>query len=280
MNDIQIFKNEEFGKVRTVLVENEPYFVGKDVAEILGYSNTRDALKGHVDEEDKANVAIYDGSQNRNMNVINESGLYSLIFSSKLPNAKKFKRWVTNEVLPSIRKEGAYITDKANPEMLREKADKLENLSTLNETAKIMISVLERAGLKPQYQALTLKQIYRKGGIDIPIEDIKADKEIYDLTSIADTVGIYSSSNKPHGQAINAIISNLNITDEEKEIVSFERNGHMGTTIQYTKSVIDKVQKWLLENNYPLEILYVDRKGKNKTFHVSYRTLEEVAVCQ
>lgn len=182
------------------------------------------------------------------------------------------------EVREEVQNTGAYITNKANPEMLREKADKIEKLSTLNETAKIMISVLEKAGLKPQYQALTLKQIYRKGGIDIPIEDIKADKEIYDLTSIAGEVGIYSSSNKPHGKAVNAIISKISIENEEKEIVSFEKNGHMGTTIQYTKSVIDKVQKWLLENNYPLEILYTDSKGKCKTFHVVYKSLEEVAI--
>lgn len=111
MNDIKIFENAEFGSVRTLEVNGEPYFVGKDVAEILGYSNTRDALVRHVDTEDKADVAIHDGSQNRNMTIINESGLYSLILSSKLPKAKEFKHWVTGEVLPSIRKHGAYMTD-------------------------------------------------------------------------------------------------------------------------------------------------------------------------
>lgn len=116
--EIQIFKNEEFGQVRTVAINGEPYFVGKDIAIILGYENTRDALGTHVDEEDKAKVAIHDGSQNRNMTVINESGLYSLILSSKLPNAKKFKRWVTSEVLPSIRKHGAYMTENTLEEAL------------------------------------------------------------------------------------------------------------------------------------------------------------------
>jgi len=111
LNDIKIFENAEFGSVRTLEVNGEPYFVGKDVAEILGYSNTRDALVRHVDTEDKADVAIHDGSQNRNMTIINESGLYSLILSSKLPKAKEFKHWVTSEVLPSIRKHGAYMTD-------------------------------------------------------------------------------------------------------------------------------------------------------------------------
>ena len=88
MNNIQIFKSPEFGAIRTVTIDNEPWLVGKDVAEALGYQNARDALRVHVDEEDKASVAIHDGSQNRNMTAINESGLYSLVLSSKLPTAK------------------------------------------------------------------------------------------------------------------------------------------------------------------------------------------------
>ena len=102
----------ENSEIRTIEKDGEPWFVGKDVAAVLGYSNTRDALVKHVDDEDKNTVVIRDGIQgNPNTIVINESGLYSLILSSKLPNAKKFKRWVTSEVLPSIRKHGAYMTD-------------------------------------------------------------------------------------------------------------------------------------------------------------------------
>lgn len=109
MNNLAIYENEEFGAVRTVVVDGEPWFVGKDVAEALGYSNTRDALTRHVDDEDKSTVVLHDGtSGNPNMVIINESGVYTLIFGSKLPNAKKFKHWVTSEVLPSIRKTGSY----------------------------------------------------------------------------------------------------------------------------------------------------------------------------
>lgn len=107
-NNLQVFNNMEFGDLRIITKNDEYWFVGKDVAEILGYSNTRDALAKHVDNEDKADVAIHDGRQNRSMVVINESGLYSLILSSKLPKAKEFKRWVTSEILPSIRKTGSY----------------------------------------------------------------------------------------------------------------------------------------------------------------------------
>lgn len=110
MNEIQVFSNPDFGEVRTTTINNEPWFVGKDVAQVLGYNNTRDALHKHVDSEDKNTVAFHDGtSGNPNQTIINESGLYSLILSSKLPGAKKFKHWITSEVLPSIRKHGGYI---------------------------------------------------------------------------------------------------------------------------------------------------------------------------
>ena len=118
MEEIKTFNSPDFGSIRIVVMGTEPWFVGKDVAEILGYSNTRDALAKHVDSEDKADVAIHDGRQNRYMSVINESGLYSLVLSSKLPTAKKFKRWVTSEVLPSIRKNGGYLTPEKVEEVL------------------------------------------------------------------------------------------------------------------------------------------------------------------
>ncbi len=110
MNQPQIF-NFEQNEVRTILVNNESYFVGKDVAEVLGYSNTQKAILNHVDEEDKGVTKWDTLGGKQNMTIINESGLYSLILKSKLPSAKKFKRWVTSEVLPTIRKNGAYLTD-------------------------------------------------------------------------------------------------------------------------------------------------------------------------
>lgn len=110
MKDLQLF-NFNGNQVRTVLIENEPYFVGKDVADILGYERSDNAIRNRVDTEDKLTHHISASGQRRNMYIINESGLYSLILSSKLPAAKEFKRWVTKEVLPSIRKNGAYLTD-------------------------------------------------------------------------------------------------------------------------------------------------------------------------
>lgn len=110
MNNLQLFEFEN-QKVRTLKIDDEPYFVGKDVAKILGYSNTRDALSRYVDSEDKGVAKLDTLGGKQNQTIINESGLYSLILSSKMPNAKRFKHWVTNEVLPAIRKHGAYMTD-------------------------------------------------------------------------------------------------------------------------------------------------------------------------
>lgn len=108
MNELRTFKNDEFGEVRTLVINNEPWFVGKDVTKILGYTNPSKALLDHVDDEDKLNNESLSSLGQRGGWLINESGLYSLILSSKLPTAKKFKHWVTSDVLPSIRKTGAY----------------------------------------------------------------------------------------------------------------------------------------------------------------------------
>ena len=118
MEQLKIFENEEFGQVRTISIDGEPWFVGKDVAEALGYSKARNALMKHVSEEDKKD-APFQGPLGgvQTMVIINESGLYSLIFGSKLESAKRFKRWVTSEVLPAIRKTGSYDLEDLSPEM-------------------------------------------------------------------------------------------------------------------------------------------------------------------
>jgi len=162
--ELQVYKNAEFGSVRTTTIAGQPYFVGKDVADILGYSNTRKALIDHVDKEDKDDVTIRDAiGRNQTMTAINESGLYSLILSSKMPNAKKFKRWVTNEVLPAIRKHGLYATDDliANPDLaiaaftaLKEEREKNKEL-----IAAVAIGQQQIAEMKPKatYYDVVLK---------------------------------------------------------------------------------------------------------------------------
>ncbi len=135
MNGLQVFENPEFGSIRTVEIDGEPWLVGKDVAVALGYSNPRKALADHVDKEDKGVTKCDTPSGPQQMTIINESGLYSLILSSKLPGAKKFKRWVTSEVLPSIRKTGGYSVPSAEdaPASKKDLADLTAAIQLLTE---------------------------------------------------------------------------------------------------------------------------------------------------
>lgn len=144
MNELKQF-NFENNQVRTLLINDEPWFVGKDVAEILGYSNPRDALSKHVDSEDKNSVAIHDGNKgNPNLTIINESGVYALVFSSKLQSAKKFKHLVTSEVLPTLRKTGSYATPQLTGEELMAKA-LIEAKSVLERQNKQIIEMKPKA---------------------------------------------------------------------------------------------------------------------------------------
>lgn len=144
-NEIRIFENAQFGKVRTLLIDGQPWFVGKDVGKALGYSNTRDALSKHVDTEDKTTVAICDTGSNYKSQavIINESGVYSLIFSSKLEGARQFKRWVTSEVLPSIRKYGAYLTEEALARVTGDTSE-AEKLFTELKKEKLRVKQLQK----------------------------------------------------------------------------------------------------------------------------------------
>lgn len=159
MNELIVFKNEEFGEIRTLEINGEPYFIGKEIAEILGYERTDNAIRKHVEEEDKLMHQISASGQNRNMIIINESGLYSLIMSSRLDNAKKFKRWVTSEVLPSIRKHGGYIAgqEQMTDEELMAKAvlmanSKIKELNKKNDELQAQNSQLTVANeiMKPK----------------------------------------------------------------------------------------------------------------------------------
>ena len=148
LNELKIFKNSEFGEIRTVEICGEPWFVGKDVAEILGYANPSKALSDHVDEEDKLNNESLSSLGQRGGWLINESGLYSLILSSKLPNAKAFKRWVTSEVLPAIRRTGAYgvqvpRTLKEALQLALEQEEKIEALQLDNSIKTQQIAELQ-----------------------------------------------------------------------------------------------------------------------------------------
>ena len=177
MNQLQIFENPEFGAVRTVEIDGEPWLVGKDVADDLGYQNGSRDINRHVDEEDRKKMMIFDGNQNKETIVINESGLYSLVLSSKLPTARKFKRWVTSEVLPSIRRHGLYAADELlnNPDLM---IRAMEELKAERARANALAEKVERDAPKvlfaesvaaSQHSILVfdLAKILRQNGVQI-----------------------------------------------------------------------------------------------------------------
>ena len=145
--EIKVFENPEFGVIRTTEKDGEPWFVGKDVAEALGYANTKDALASHADEEDKRIIQRSENATfdipNRGLTIINESGLYSLILSSKLPTAKEFKRWITHEVIPSIRKTGGYNADATMQSVVQTLATMQRVLEAQQEINKKLLSQLQ-----------------------------------------------------------------------------------------------------------------------------------------
>lgn len=181
MNELKVFENAEFGAIRTVEQGGEPWFVGKDVAGILGYGNTKDALLNHVDEEDRVILQKSENATfeipNRGMTIINESGLYSLILSSKLPTAKKFKHWVTADVLPSLRKHGLYAADELlnNPDLMIEAMQALKKERAENHRLNAKIEqdapkVLFADSVSAAHTSILvydLAKLIRQNGVDI-----------------------------------------------------------------------------------------------------------------
>ena len=170
MDELKTFENPEFGKIRAVEIDGQPWLVGKDVARALGYSNTKDALFKHVDDEDKQRgdgVAFRDPmGREQHPTIINESGVYSLIFSSKLPAAKKFKRWVTSEVLPSIRKTGGYI--KPDSVQLVAPAPPELSLSGLANTARVARRAMLDIGASRWDAGMEVLSILSYYGLPVP----------------------------------------------------------------------------------------------------------------
>lgn len=225
MNEIKIFEHNEFGRVRTVLIDGEVWFVGKDVATALGYSNTRDALTKHVDDEDKGVTKCDTLGGQQNLVIINESGLYSLVLSSKLPTAKKFKRWVTSEVLPSIRKHGAYMNaetlEKAllNPDFLVELAMQLktekEKSRRLETEVKIRDQIIGELKPKADYT-----------------DTILDSKSLISVTQIAKDYG-YS------GQAFNQLLHNLKVQYWcDGQWLLYAKYHHKGYTHSQTYNIV------------------------------------------
>lgn len=189
MNELRIFNNADFGDIRTVEQDGGIWFVGKDVAEALGYSNPSNAVISHVDDEDKLRTQIKYAGQNREVSIINESGLYSLVLSSKLPKAKAFKRWITSEVIPSIRKTGSYNKPSKQPTTQQAQRAKAMLLNAQSRQCKLWLRLAETTDL-PDYKHICQQKAAEvlAGSPVLPMQ--KAEKKTLSATEIGKILGI------------------------------------------------------------------------------------------
>ena len=234
MKEMEIFKNAELGSVRVVMVNEEPYFVGKDVTEILGYSNASKALADHVDDDDKLNNESLSSLGQRGGWIINESGLYSLILCSKLPSAKRFKKWITSEVLPTIHKHGLYATDKVIDNILNNPDFGIELLTRLKE---------ERAARV---------EAERKNAILMHVN------KTYTVTEIAKELGLRSATQ------LNRILA-------EKKI-QYQVNGTWVMYSRYSYQVYEEIKQEVLDSGrviYHRRITQMGRKFILSLFQVA-----------
>lgn len=252
-NNLQIFNNNEFGQVRTIEVDGQVYFVAIDIARALGYKDATNAIKQHCRWVVKRHIPHPQSKDKEiEVNVIPIGDIYRLVSNSELPSSEKFESWVFDEVIPTIHKTGSY-------KMPKSKAEPKQTLSATNTAIKLIIKTLESAGVSPQYIAVAVKNAYKPVGIDVPLNGITMENKFYDAATIAERLAVMSKNNKPHAQAISAIISELNIIESERQLVPFMNNGHSGTTYQYSDSVIENVNQWIKERNYPTMIKVNDR---------------------
>ena len=245
-NKLQIFESTDFGTVRTILIDKEPYFVGKDVAEILGYTNPQKAIRDHVDDEDRTVNESFTVNGTKGL-LINESGLYALIVASKLPAAKKFKRWVTSEVLPAIRKTGSYTV----PKLEKNPKYRTRMIGTAVRDIRSTAAELQKLfGVKSGI-ALTkaTNMIERAYGVDM--EEVRAlippaehETGFLNATQIGARLGV-------NAREANALLQNAGLqvrfngtwrlTNKGKahgEEMPYERNGHSGYQIRWNDSVV------------------------------------------
>ena len=273
MNDLMIFEGHEvevFELNGTALFN--PYHVGEcleltDSAVRMAMGNMNDKQVVKVKNSDVKSID-FRKLNNAGENFLTESGVYKLVFKSRKPNAEAFTDWVTDEVLPTLRKTGSY-------EMPKQKQEKKKkNLSAANMLVKTVSGIFKDAGVDPMFIAAEAKRLYKEqADIDIQIPLITDDttQALWDCTSIAKELGIYSESGRPHDKAVSAIIQKIDLFTDEVVRTAYSRNGHDGVTVQYKESVLEKVKEWLEENGYPSLIEFRLANGSVNKCRVCYQ---------
>ncbi|EGT3903081.1 phage repressor protein [Clostridioides difficile] len=288
-----IVKEFNGSQIYTFMWNEKPCWIAKQIVELFGYADATVTINQCVEAEAFENGLEFEvlikedlkrfknivnevtkntlvssniiNKHTPNLTIFYEDGLYGFLQYTDKPIGVQFRKWLRREVLPSIRQTGAYITNNANPDKLREKANEIESLDTVNKTIEILTPFLDNAGIDEKAKLLTAKTIYKKAGIELPLE-IEEKEHFFDTKQIATKLNIYSKTNNPAFMAVCEIIKKLDIKEEEKLIVLANKKGWNGTTTKYSQSVIDKIRNWIEENNRPTKI-----QGEKKNFHVVYK---------
>lgn len=281
MNELMIFEGRE---VEAFEFNGEVLFNPYHVGICLELSES--AVRNYLAKMNKKQAVVLKNSDVRNKDTRNsdvrsihfrklnnagekfltESGVYKLVFKSRKPNAEKFTDWVTDEVLPTLRKTGSY-------EMPKKKQSN-ERLASVNNAVKILTPMLQAAGCNSKIQLLTAKSLYEKAGVNLPIM-IEADQQYYDTVHIARQARLYyQSSGKPADKAVNEIIRRLDLS-EDLYTETWESKGNwQGAVRKYAPQVIDMVKQWYSDHGYPREIEYTQCDGQKKRYHVIFRDSE------
>lgn len=271
MNELMIFEGRE---VEVFELNGEilfnPYHVGEclelsgeAVRKAVSRMNKKQVIKVRNSDVTNSNIRKLN---NAGENFLTESGVYKLVFKSRKPNAEKFTDWVTDEVLPTLRKTGSY-------EMPKKKQSN-ERLASVNNAVKILTPMLQAAGCNSKIQLLTAKSLYEKAGVNLPIM-IEADQQYYDTVHIARQARLYyQSSGKPADKAVNEIIRRLDLS-EDLYTETWESKGNwQGPVRKYAPQVIDMVKQWYSDHGYPREIEYTQCDGQIRRYHVIFRDSE------
>ncbi len=262
--NLQLIKSESFGSVEADIYSNgnDMFMTTEQLGACLEYSQPKTAISKILDRSPYLKDAEFSGvtklttpnGGTQKTRVFTEDGIYEVTMLSSQPKAKEFRAWI-RRVIKDLRKGNLKIVPTRR------------SLGETNAAARIINQTLKEAGMPPQYRAVAIKSLYAPVGVEIPLDGVTTDKQLFDCTAIADKLGLLSKSGKPHNQAVAAIIAQIPVSEEEKSLVPFQSviNGHSGPTWQYTQSVVGKAQGWLIEHNYPATIRY-----NGKSYFVQY----------
>ena len=261
--NLQLIKSESFGSAEADIYSNgsDMFMTTRQLYECLeeskGTFDSRLSRNPYLKEQEfsvTCKLQAPDGKQ-YNTRIFNEDGIYEITMLAETPKAKEFRAWI-RKVLKGLRKGNLKLVPARR------------SLGETNAAARIINQTLKEAGMPPQYRAVAIKSLYAPVGVEIPLDGVTTDKKLFYCTEIAGKLGLLSKAGRPHNQAVAAIIAQLQIGDDEKELVPFQNavSGHAGPTWQYTQSVVDKVYAWVLSRNYPTEV-YLG----GKSYKVQYR---------